>query len=116
MNALSWLQRAAAGGHADAQFLLGARYERGEGVMPDEAEAVTWYRAAARQGHREAAERLRAIYRDAGLPLPADVPPAADRRRSAAPVPDEGAYARVDSHQQHESLTCTRHACSLRVG
>ena len=83
-NAWLWLQRAAAGGWRDAQYALGQRYDRGEGVSADEAEAVTWYRAAARQGHPAALERLRAIYRDAGLPVPAldaappATPPAAD--------------------------------------
>lgn len=84
-NAWLWLQRAAAGGWRDAQYALAQRYDRGEGVSADEAEAVTWYRAAARQGHPAALERLRAIYRDAGLPVPtldasppATAPPAAD--------------------------------------
>jgi TPR repeat protein len=69
-NALLWLQRAATAGWRDAQFALGQRYDRGEGVVADEAEAVTWYRAAARQGHAAALERLQAIYRNAGLPVP----------------------------------------------
>ena len=77
-NAWLWLQRAATGGWRDAQYALGQRYDRGEGVTADEAEAITWYRAAARQGHAAALERLRAIYRNAGLPVPAlePVPPA----------------------------------------
>ncbi len=111
-SALSWLQRAAAGRFADAQFLLGARYERGEGVMPDEAEAVTWYRAAARQGHPEAAERLRAIYRDAGVPMPEDfVPPAAQGRQGAvAPMSTQVNSVVVLSIRRQRP--CTQHAYS----
>ncbi len=70
-NAFAWLQRAAAAGWRNAQFALAQRYDRGDGVPADEAEAVTWYRAAARQGHAAAYERLQAIYRNAGLPVPA---------------------------------------------
>ena len=36
-------------GQADAQYSLGNRYARGEGVAQDDAEAVRWYRLAAEQ-------------------------------------------------------------------
>ena len=34
-------------GDATAQFNLGLMYDKGEGVLKDEAEAVRWYRLAA---------------------------------------------------------------------
>lgn len=76
-RSLQWLQKAAKGGWPDAQFALGGRYERGDGMSADEVEAVSWYRAAARQGHTEALERLRAIYRAAGVSMPPLDAPAA---------------------------------------
>jgi S1-C subfamily serine protease len=39
----------AGAGDADSEFQLGLRYERGEGVPQDFAEAVKWYRKAAEQ-------------------------------------------------------------------
>ncbi len=112
-DALCWLQRSAAGGRADAQFALAARYERGDGVAVDDAEAVTWYRAAARQGHEQARERLRAIYREAGIPLPAEVaPPSADPDGAALPI------GRTDVSLLDDSLNqrlCIQHAYSLQV-
>jgi len=112
-DALRWLQRAAAGGNADAQFALAARYERGDGVAVDDAEAVTWYRAAARQGHDQARERLRAIYREAGIPLPAEVaPPSADPDGAALPV------GRTDVTFLDDRLNqrlCIQHAYSLQA-
>jgi TPR repeat protein len=70
-DALLWLKRAAGGGVREAQYALGLRYDQGDGIAADDAQAVTWYRAAARQGNTAALQRLRAIYREAGVPLPA---------------------------------------------
>jgi TPR repeat protein len=70
-DALLWLERAAVGGLREAQYALGLRYDQGDGVAADDAQAVTWYRAAARQGNTAALQRLRAIYLEAGVPLPA---------------------------------------------
>lgn len=105
-NAWLWLQRAATGGWRDAQFALGQRYDRGEGVTADEAEAITWYRAAARQGHAAALERLRALYRNAGLPVPAlDAPPPVPATQSPEP-----------SASRHGSdLPCIPSDCSPRA-
>lgn len=103
--ALQWLQRAAAGGYPQAQYELAERYMRGDAVTPDEASAVTLYRAAARAGHQPAREKLEAIYREAGLPLP-DLSPspaspvehapmapaaAADNPNLPVPAPSPGA-------------------------
>ena len=52
------LKTRAANGDADAQFNLGKRYYKGEGVTKDFAEAVRWYRKAAEQGVAEAKIKL----------------------------------------------------------
>ena len=41
-------------GHAWAQYLLGERYNIGDGVSTSDFEAVRWYRKAASQGHTSA--------------------------------------------------------------
>ena len=46
-----WYRRAADQGHALAQYNLGLRYAKGEGVIKDNKEAVKWYRKAAYQGY-----------------------------------------------------------------
>ncbi len=52
----------AEGGNAAAQFLVGFMHERGQGVPPDPAEAVAWYRRAALQGDVHAQFRLGFLY------------------------------------------------------
>ncbi len=49
---------AAAQGDADAQYNLGAMFEKGQGVAKDDAEAVRLYRIAAAQGHARAQCKL----------------------------------------------------------
>ena len=53
-QALQWYFDAAQSGDAQAQFLLGRKYETGTDVARDLAEAATWYEKAARRGHVEA--------------------------------------------------------------
>ena len=48
------LKTRAANGDAEAQFNLGKRYYKGEGVTKDYAEAVRWWRKSAEQGHAKA--------------------------------------------------------------
>jgi hypothetical protein len=55
-----WLEAARAG-DAGAQFRLGLRYYRGEGVPPDRAEARVWLRKAAGQGRPQAQTLLGAM-------------------------------------------------------
>ncbi len=43
---------------ADSQVELGLRYDKGEGVAQDHAEAVKWYRKAAEQNYAEAQYNL----------------------------------------------------------
>ena len=47
---------------AEAQYELGARYARGEGVPRNYTAAVSWFRRAAEQGHIGAAYNLGAMY------------------------------------------------------
>jgi TonB family protein len=58
-RALTVLRGAAAKGHAAAQFALGHRYEKGDGVEKDLGQAMQWYEQAARQGDVLAVQRLR---------------------------------------------------------
>ena len=41
-------------GNAAAQYALGRRYDKGEGVTPNPAEAARWYQRAAVHGHTAA--------------------------------------------------------------
>jgi uncharacterized protein len=49
-------------GNAEAQFLLGDMYSKGDGAPQNLAEAIKWHRKAADQGHPEAQFRLGFIY------------------------------------------------------
>ena len=48
---LANLRALAEAGATEAQYSLGVKYDTGEGVPQDDAEAVRWYRLAAEQGH-----------------------------------------------------------------
>ena len=60
--AAAWLERAARGGLAPAQFRLGSMYEKGLGVKKDVAEARRLYVAAADKGHAKAMHNLAVLY------------------------------------------------------
>ncbi len=61
-QAMSWYERAAKAGDAEAQYYLGMMEEKGwRGSMRPEA-AARWYERAARQGHAAAAFRLGMLY------------------------------------------------------
>lgn len=51
---MKWYRKAAKQGHCGAQFNLGLRFFKGEGVNEDKEKAVEWYREAADQGHSRA--------------------------------------------------------------
>jgi TPR repeat protein len=57
-DALQWYFDAAQAGNAQAQFLLGLKYETGTDVTRDFAAAANWYEKAARQGYLEAQFKL----------------------------------------------------------
>jgi TPR repeat protein len=49
-------------GHPVAQFNLGVKYDFGQGVDKDPAQAIRWYRLAAAQGHGGAQFNLGGMY------------------------------------------------------
>ena len=55
-------RRAAAQGHADAQYWLGIVYSNGLGVSADASEAAKWYHRAAERGHAKAGFELGHMY------------------------------------------------------
>ena len=57
-QALADLRARAEQGDADAQYTLALRYDYGEGVPQDYAEAARWYRLAAEQGDASAMTNL----------------------------------------------------------
>jgi TPR repeat protein len=63
-------------GDAEAQFDLGEKYEFGNWVPQDHAQAAYWYRKAADQGHDEAQFKLGYMY-DKGQGVPQDYAEAA---------------------------------------
>ncbi|HEY6007349.1 MAG TPA: tetratricopeptide repeat protein [Geobacteraceae bacterium] len=72
-----------ADGGADAAYLLGIMYYRGDGVKADKAEAVRWLRRAADTGHVRAQNNLGMMY-DKGDGVPQDQKEAAAWYRKAA--------------------------------
>lgn len=63
-NALTFFQRAANGGNADAQNNLGVMYHYGEGVAKDFTKAAEWYRKATEKNHPKALYNLGILYQD----------------------------------------------------
>jgi TPR repeat protein len=61
-GAVQWCRKAAAQGHAGAQFNLGVSYDRGKGVRKDAEKAVEWFRKAAEQGNARAQFNLGGCY------------------------------------------------------
>jgi len=71
VQAVAWYRKAADQGEADAQYLLGATYEKGRGVAQDFAQAAAWYRKAAGQGDADAQFILGFMY-EKGEGVPQD--------------------------------------------
>ena len=70
-------------GDAHAEFMLGATYNFGEGVLQDYERASLWYRKAADQGMAAAQYNLALSYAQ-GLGVPRDYKAAAGLYRQAA--------------------------------
>jgi len=70
-------------GDADAQFNLGVKYYRGDGVPKDAVQAATWYRRAAEQGAASAQYNL-GLMHTSGEGVPKDAVQAASWFRKAA--------------------------------
>jgi hypothetical protein len=66
------LRRLADSGDAYAQWMLGTRYHNGEGVTPDDAQAMRWFVRAAEQGYVDAQATSGAYYW-AGRGVPKDL-------------------------------------------
>jgi len=67
-TSLAELRAKAESGDREAQHKLGLRYDKGEGVKNDDAEAVKWYRKAAEQGFARSQLNLaRFYYRGRGV-------------------------------------------------
>ena len=49
-------------GDAESEMELGRRYDKGEGVVKDQVEAVKWFRKAAEQNYAEAQYNLGVCY------------------------------------------------------
>src|SRR6266853_496991 len=89
-EALKWLRRAAAQGHAGAQNSLGVRYWSGKGVPKDRVEAMKYERLAAEQGDASGQFNLGMSYLEVGdkvqalkwLDLALAQQPAGERRDS----------------------------------
>lgn len=84
VEALTWFQRAAAAGHAPAQFQLGQLYQLGFGVPQDDAVALMWYRRAAAAGLAPAERVVGDFYRLGRAGLVPDATEAARWYRRAA--------------------------------
>ncbi len=61
-QALVNLGKASEFGHSEAQNDLGVMYEKGQGVVKDDVEAVRWYRKAAEQGNALGQNNLGVMY------------------------------------------------------
>lgn len=70
-------------GDAEAQFKLGRRYAKGEGVPKDTAKAVEWYQKAAMQGNAKAQTNLGVMYAE-GEGVPKDAAKAVEWYQKAA--------------------------------
>lgn len=65
-KAVYWFTQAAKKGHSKAQFMLGERYSRGEGVKQDYIRALEWYGKAALSNYKPAKDACVRLY-DQGL-------------------------------------------------
>ncbi len=87
------LQQQADNGDAKAQYKLGARYLKGDGVEKDAARAFQWYQRAAEQGYVDAARDLAVCYAS-GLGCEKNEAKAAEWFRKAAEHGDAEAQFR----------------------
>lgn len=65
---MAWFRKAAKHGDADAQYLIGLLYNRGEGVPKNNKRAKSWMRKAAKNGLSKAREWLRTHEKSASPP------------------------------------------------
>ena len=108
-----WLQTAE-GGDPEAQTNLGEIYERGLGVEPDYAAAVSWYQKAADKNYSRALFNLGTMY-EQGLGVPQDNLKALNLYRQAWGVPaDNIIYASAAQRETEELRKQLEEAISER--
>jgi uncharacterized protein len=67
-----WFRKAAEQNHSDAQYQLGCRLAKGQGVATNLVESVKWYRKAAEQNDARAQYNLGVCYTEDGLGVAKD--------------------------------------------
>ena len=86
----------------EAQYELAKKYENGEGVPLDFAEAAKWRRKAAEQGHADAQVSLGMMY-DIGLGVPKNYAEAAKWFRKAAEQGNANAKEWLNQNAKEEN-------------
>jgi hypothetical protein len=89
---------------AKAQYELGVKYEKGDGVPQDDSKAAFWYHEAAERGEREGQFGLGAMY-ESGRGVPRDLHQAALWYQKAALQGDDDAKQRLDQLPVPQELT-----------
>src|SRR3989344_1728833 len=101
-KAIEWYQKAAAQGHAEAQFSLGLMHANGKEVPKNAAQAIEWWQKAAAQGHVGAQQNLTVMYFNIGLTylkgegVPKDAAKALEWFQKAAAQGHAGAQKNLD--------------------
>ena len=98
-EAVVWYRRAAAQGHASAQYKLSTMILNGKGVPKDEREAVKWVRKAAEQGHIVAQIELGDMYRTGEGVVPQDGSMAVAWYQRAANQTEDKIYSHRAAYQ-----------------
>lgn len=97
-EALYWLRKGAAAGHAHSKHLLGWAYVKGRGVKPDRNEALKWVQASAEGGDVGAHTDLGRLYELSDLDFPGaqpDFAKAAEWYRKGAQLRDADSAFRL---------------------
>ena len=94
-ESLEAVRKLADAGNADAQWRMAVRYHMGDGVRPDDTQAVRWFLRAAEQGHVGAQAMLGAYYW-AGRGVPQDLSRAYFWSSLALAQGDETSKSRVE--------------------
>ncbi len=80
-------KKRASEGSASAQYELGARYLKGDGVEKDEAIGRKWLETSAKAGYGPAAKKLQELDRGAPQPEPRPTEPVQRARPAQSPAP-----------------------------
>jgi hypothetical protein len=94
-KSLADLRTLAVRGDAEAQYQMGVRYDEGDSVPKDDAQAVQWFQHAADQGHVDAQAHLGAYYW-AGRGVPEDLSKAYMWSMIALAGGDENSKSRLE--------------------